>query len=75
MANLTPVRRSIAQKAMEGMPRDEIAEQLMDEFGFTYNPYYISALISVDIPKEIARTATKNRLICETPKAQLKVCK
>jgi hypothetical protein len=45
------------------------------EFGFTYNSYYLSTLIANDIPKEIARVALRNRLLCETPKEELKICK
>ena len=75
MAHLTPIRRSIIDKVLQQMPRDQISEELLKEFGTTYNPYYLSTLIANDIPKEIAQTATKNRLLCETPVEELKVCK
>lgn len=75
MTPLTPVRRAIAERVLQKMPREQISEELMQEFGFTYNPFYLSTLIANDIPKEIAREATRNRLLCETPKEELKVCK
>lgn len=75
MASLSPTRKAIAAKTLEQKPRDQICAELMEEFGITYNPYYLSTLIANDIPKAIAKAATKNRLLCETPKDQLKVCK
>lgn len=75
MTPLTPIRRSIVQKVMQQMPREEIRDQLMQEFGFTYNTFYLSTIIANDIPKEIAKTAAKHRVICDTPSNQLKVCK
>lgn len=75
MAQLTPVRKAIALKVMQQMPRDQICDELFAEFGFTYNTYYLSTLIANDIPKKIAREALRNRLICETPQSELKVCK
>ena len=75
MTPFTPIRRAIVNKVLMQMPRDQIGEELMEEFGFTYNSYYLSTLIANDIPKEIAREALRNRLLCETPKKELKVCK
>ena len=75
MTPLTPIRRAIVDRVLIQMPRDQICDELMQEFGFTYNAYYLSTLIANDIPKEIAREALRNRLLCETPKEELKVCK
>ena len=75
MTPLSPVRRAIVYKVMDQMPREQICQELQEEFGFTYNAYYLSTLIANDIPKEIARTAAKHRILCETPKSELKVCK
>lgn len=75
MANLSPIQKAIAIKTLEQKPRDQISSELLEEFGITYNVFYLSTLIANDIPKEIARTALKNRLLCETPKDELKVCK
>lgn len=75
MTPLTPVRRAIVHKVMEAMPREQICQELQEEFGFTYNAYYLSTLIANDIPKEIARCAKKHRILCETPPSELKVCK
>ena len=75
MTPLSPVRRAIVYKVMDQMPREQICQELQEEFGFTYNAYYLSTLIANDSPKEIARTAAKHRILCETPKSELKVCK
>ena len=75
MANLTPVRRAIVNKVLQKMPREQIAAEILSEFGITYNAFYLSTLIANDIPKEIARTALRHRLLCETPPEDLKVCK
>jgi len=47
----------------------------MEEFGRTYNSYYLSTLIANDIPKAIAKTAAINRLLIETPMEERKKCK
>ena len=75
MAQLSPIKKAITYKVLQRMPRDQISEEILQEFGITYNAYYLSTLIANDIPKEIARTATRNRLLCETPKEELKLCK
>ena len=75
MTPLTPIRRAIVDKVMQQTPREDIRDQLMQEFGFTYNTFYLSTIIANDIPKEIARTAAKHRILCETPVNQRKACK
>jgi len=37
-------------------------------FGFTYNENHLSEIVAREIPEKIAATATKHRLILETPK-------
>ena len=75
MTPLNPIRRAIIDRVLQQMPRDQIGEELMQEFGRTYNSYYLSTLIANDIPKAIAKTATMNRLLIETPDEERKKCK
>lgn len=75
MAPLSPIYRAVALKTMQQMPREQICAELLEEFGVAYNPYYVSTLIANNIPKIIARTAARNRLECETPESEKKICK
>lgn len=74
MAKLTDLRKFILQCKIKKMSYSEIAEQLQIQFGITYNENHISEIIAREIPERIAATATRHRLILDTPKDQLKKC-
>lgn len=74
MAQLSPLRRAVLQGRLDQKPCEQICAELERDFGVTYSTYYLSSLISNEIPKTIATTALKWQLLIETPKDQLKVC-
>lgn len=74
MANLTDLRKFILDCKIKKMSYQEISELMEARFGFTYNENHLSEIVAREIPEKIAATATKHRLILETPKEQLKKC-
>lgn len=74
LADFTPYRLALIQKRIKQEPYEEICLDLAAEYGVSYNAYYLSTLMANEIPKTIARTATKLRLLVETPIEERKKC-
>jgi len=74
MTNFPPLRMAVLQGRLDQKPCEQICADLEHDFGVTYSTYYLSSLISNEIPKTIATTALRWKLLVETPKDQLKVC-
>ena len=74
MANLSQVREWLLDQKIMHTPYPLILEQLNKRYGLTYNENYLSAILSVELPRKIAEAAQRDRIIIDTPPSELKHC-
>ena len=74
MAQLTPLREFLLDLKLDRVPYDDILEQLQIKFDIAYNKNHLCTILSNEIPKKIAETAKKHRLLIDTPMDQRKIC-
>lgn len=74
MARLTEVREFLLDRKIAHIPYNDILNELQARYGLHYNENHLSSILSQEIPQKIADTATRWRLIIETPESQLKTC-
>ena len=74
MANLSPLRNFLLDLKIDRVPYDDILEQLQIKFGIVYNKNHLCTILSKEIPKQIAETAKKHRLLIDTPIEERKIC-
>ena len=67
MAQLSPLREFLLDLKLDRVPYDDILEQLQLKFGIVYNKNHLCTILSNEIPKKIAETAKKHRLLIDTP--------
>lgn len=73
-ANFTPARLLILDLKTQHYPYSFILKQLQVKYGLAYNENHLSTILSHEIPKRLAETALRIRLIAETPITKCKRC-
>lgn len=74
LTKLSPARQFILTRRIDGALPDQIAIELQENFGLDYKPNHILEILNKEIPRKIADTAIKLRLLKETPLEDRKVC-
>lgn len=74
MCNFTPVREFLLDEKINKTPYDIILEELQIKFGLKYNKNHLCSILAQEIPKKIAETALRERLLIDTPEAERKIC-
>lgn len=63
MANLSPERTYILTRRIDGAPYSDISDELAAKFNFIASPDRISAIVTEEIPRTIAMTVHKHKII------------
>ena len=74
MANFSPVREYILTRRIDRAKPAEIATEIQEKFGLSYNEDHISTIITKEIVKQISLSAKRHQLIIETPHSNCKQC-
>ena len=74
MANLSPIREFLLDQKIAHANYTQTIVLLKSKFDVEYNENRISTIVAQEIPKKIAQTATRHRLILNTPDEEKKKC-
>lgn len=74
MAEFSPVREYILTRRIDRAKPGVIMEEVHEKFGLLYNEDHISTIIAKEIPKQIALSAKRHKMIVETPLSKCKRC-
>lgn len=74
MCDFSELRRFFIELRKVGMSYEDILDEMRAKYAFEYSPNYLVSVISVEIPKQIAKTARRWRLELQTPDEQRKEC-
>lgn len=74
MCHFTELREFLVEEKITGVPYTQILADVQQVFGIKYNENHLCSILANELPKTIALTAKKHRLLLETPKEKCKVC-
>lgn len=74
MTHFSEVREFLIDMKIARVPYEEILAELKSRYGIVYNRNHLCYIMAQEIPKKIAETARRNRLLVETPEDQRKEC-
>ena len=74
MCGFSPAREYLLMRKIDKATHQQMADELQEKFGLSYNENHISTILSREIPERIAQVAKAHRLLVETPQDQRKQC-
>ena len=74
LCNFSDLREFLIDHKLNQTPYDELLADLQRTFGITYNKNHLCCIMAQEIPKKIADTARRERLLIDTPDDQRKIC-
>lgn len=74
MSHFSPVREFLLDQKIAHANYTQVIPELLIRFGLKYNENHLSTIVAREIPKRMAETAMRHRLIIDTPDDQKKKC-
>ena len=74
MAQLNEIRSFLLDQRLQHIPQQQIAENLMRQFGVKYNDNHLGQILIKEIPQKIATAALRHHLLVDTPQEERKQC-
>ena len=74
LSNFSELREFLIDCKINKLSYAEIQEEMLAQYGYSYNENHLSSILANEVPKKIASTATKLRILSETPPEDCKPC-